>query len=252
MTDITPGVPFQLARIAKLPNVTVAPQPPAPDVEPAPPPPPPRSRQRPRTARSAPPPPPPPPPIPGVGGMARAVPRPPAAPFLSPLEQIRRAAMEAAAGPRVDPGVLAALVWCGLGSGSKHYRPPWAGVGSASSRREDREQGFQAAVRLGLLSHHGTWDITERGLGVLVAHGMLDGKPAPELVTVLVTWGVSDFACGGTPQFVCALSDGLVDCWPQEAARVREREIAWFESWDPGVPFRYFDTVEGFPRGEEL
>lgn len=60
--------------------------------------------------------------------------------------------------PSFDPEIVKAIHWCRLG----RVRP-------------DDEGAFHRAKQLGLLAQDDVWRATERGEGVLIALGLLDG-----------------------------------------------------------------------------
>lgn len=110
-------------------------------------------------------------------------------------------------------GLVAAVAWCRLGS--SRTPKPWA---------EDSD--FREAERLGFLRHHPTWHATAEGEGLLIAAGLLEGKPAPDQRTVHVLWARCDRY--PTPQFVAAFADGLVDAWSEEYRRKREEAEKYY------------------------
>lgn len=137
----------------------------------------------------------------------------------------------------IDVDLVNAIAWCHLGS-SKTERPS--------------EGGFRRAEQLGLLKHHPTWHATERGIGVLIAAGRMEGELAPETVTVHVRWARhSDrFPGTGLAQFIGAWPDGLVDMQPETYDEEREAAEAAYRDWfdDPCAVAEFFTTVERIPR----
>jgi hypothetical protein len=117
----------------------------------------------------------------------------------------------------IDRDVIAALAYCRKGG-----------------PRPKRDSSFHEAKKLGLLAQDPVWRTTEEGDGVLIAVGVLEGKPAPERVTIHVLWArlADGEPSAPWPQFVAAFSDGLVDCMyeayeaQREEAEQRFREVA--------------------------
>lgn len=95
----------------------------------------------------------------------------------------------------IERDLVAALAWCRLGGG-------------ALGRPED-ETAFERAKALGLLAQDDVWRTTDRGDGVLVAAGLLDGSAAPERTAVRVLWARSRRY--PKPQFVRAWSESFVE-----------------------------------------
>lgn len=103
---------------------------------------------------------------------------------------------------RVDPDLIRALHWCRIGN----VRP----IGG---------DAFHRAKQLGLLAQDSVWRATERGEGVLVALGILDGKPAPQRTTLIVLWGLATGFL--TPNLVATWSE-----WEDEVGDGTVREDA--------------------------
>lgn len=137
----------------------------------------------------------------------------------------------------LDIDLVAALAWCRLG-GSKLGRP-------------NHEAAFSRAADLGLLAHDPIWRTTSAGDGVLIALGLLEGKPVAEFVVAHVLWAS---APEGTPQFVAAFSDGLVDAWRDLYAKRRDHvEQEWrdFFALDTHPDaWEFWTTVEHIDRPE--
>lgn len=134
----------------------------------------------------------------------------------------------------IDVDLVNAIAWCHLGSG-RTERPS--------------EGGFRRAEQLGLLKHHPTWHATERGIGVLVAAGRMEGELAPETVALHVRWA-RHRSLGAGAQFVGAWPDGLVDMWPETYDEKREAAEAYYRDWfdDQSEVAEFFTTVERVPR----
>lgn len=137
-------------------------------------------------------------------------------------------------GVLIDGDIVKALQWCRLG----RVRP-------------DDDGAFLRAKALGLLAQDDVWRTTAQGDGVLIAAGLLEGKPEPRLVQFRLLW--ADHGEHYDPSLVAAFSEGLVDSMPEEYERQRrEAERSFCDSWcdhgnDDG-PCRFFTTVETTPR----
>jgi hypothetical protein len=129
----------------------------------------------------------------------------------------------------LDRGLVAALAWCRLGS-SRTPRP-WP-----------TDADFYRAEALGFLRHHPTWHATAEGEGVLIAAGLLSGKPAPEQITVHVLWATCERY--RRPQFVAAWSDGLVDAWSETYRDQRAEAERQFAEWGDERDWTFWTTVE--------
>lgn len=148
------------------------------------------------------------------------------------------AAPAAAANLELDRDLVAALAWCRLG-GQKLGRPA-------------DDAAFGRAKGLGLLAQDPVWRATARGEGVLIALGLLNGAPAPDLATVCVCWAASERFPGA--QFVAAFPDGLADCWTETYKSQLADAQRWFADFgDVSVdgPWRFWTTVETIERPRE-
>jgi hypothetical protein len=96
-------------------------------------------------------------------------------------------------------------------------------------QRPVNNAAFAEAKALGLLAQDDVWRATEQGEGMLIALGLLNGKPQPERALTVCLWAQCEPY--KRPQFVTAWSDGLDDCYPESAGELRvaaEREFAAF------------------------
>lgn len=126
--------------------------------------------------------------------------------------------------PKFDPEIVKAIHWCRLG----RVRP-------------DDPSAFHRAKEMGLLAQDPVWRATPQGEGVLVALGLLEGKPTPKESRVHVLWAVS--AGFPRPQLVAAFSDGLVECFHGHYMdRRRDAEDDWRAFGDEGG-WTFFTTV---------
>lgn len=132
----------------------------------------------------------------------------------------------------LDGDLVNAIGWCRIG-GAHFLRP-------ASSAAHLR------AKALGLLARDNTWRATERGEGVLIALGLLDGAPAPERALVEMLWGCCERY--EKPQFVCSWSESLSDAYPEDAKRVREKAEAWFRDFGDDCGWTFWTTFEHIDR----
>lgn len=98
------------------------------------------------------------------------------------------------------------------------------------------------AERLGFLRHHPVWHATERGIGALIAAGLMPGEPAPEITQTHILWSVKPDR--QHPNVVAAFSDGFVEYWPDEFARVRAEMEENYRAWFPeDETFEFFTSV---------
>jgi hypothetical protein len=133
----------------------------------------------------------------------------------------------------IDEGVVRAVAWCRLGSGRTPR--PWP-----------TDEHFHQAEALGFLRHDPTWHATPEGEGVLIAAGLLDGSPAPELATIHVLWATCPRY--PRPQFVAAWSDGLVECWVETYNEQREEAERFYRDFGDGDEgWTFWTTVEEMP-----
>lgn len=132
----------------------------------------------------------------------------------------------------IDPEIVKVIAWCRIGG--LRYRP----VDDTAAHR---------AKALGLLAQDSTWRATEKGEGVLIVLGLLDGQPAPERACVKMLWARSSRY--DRPQFVCSWAEGLGDAWPDEAARIRAESEAWFRDFGDGTDvWSFWTTTEHIDR----
>lgn len=142
---------------------------------------------------------------------------------MATLEQVEAATL--------DPEIVKAIVWCRLG-----------GV------RPTQDGAFGSAKALGLLAQDDVWRATERGEGVLVALGLLEGARAPGRESVICLWVRTNEH--PSPQ--------MIACWPawfdEVAERARECRInaeAEFESLaGESTGINFWTTTEWIDRAE--
>lgn len=131
---------------------------------------------------------------------------------MATLEQVKAATL--------DIEIVKAIVWCRLG----HVRPTDNGA-------------FERAKALGLLAQDNVWRATEKGEGVLVALGLLDGKPAPRRVEITYLWAREKDQYP-TPTLAGAWPTAYEDHAPHIARAVRrDAEDAFARLVDPGFTF---------------
>jgi hypothetical protein len=125
-----------------------------------------------------------------------------------------------------DVEIVKAIHWCRLG----RVRP-------------DDDYAFYRAKQLGLLAQDSIWRATAQGEGVLIALGLLEGKPTPRRTLITVLWAASD---DFPPQFVASWSGELNDMMTGEAARQREEAEEWFNVHSPidQVHWRFWTTTQ--------
>lgn len=119
-------------------------------------------------------------------------------------------------------------------------------LGSSRAPHPGSDAPFQVALANGLLAHDPIWRATDRGIGALIGAGLIAGEPAPDFVKVHVLWAQlgEGHPSRHWPQFVAAYSDGLVDAWPNEYERERERAEREYLDWlDLGCGATFFVTV---------
>lgn len=139
----------------------------------------------------------------------------------------------------VNAPAIQAVAYCHLGSGR--------------AARPESDTAFGDALRNGLLAHDPIWRATERGIGALVAAGLVAGEPAPEFVRLHILWAQhgDEDPSRHWPQFVAAFSDGIVDAWREhyEAERARA-EADYRDMLDEHYSSidRFFVTVIETPR----
>lgn len=133
----------------------------------------------------------------------------------------------------IDLDIVKAIAWCRIGG--LLYRPA-------------SEDAFHRAKALGLLAQDNIWRATERGEGVLVALGLLEGKPAPRRTMTVLLWARSpNFS---TPHFVTAWGESLDEIYHEEARILRgegERrfaDLARGEVWTFWTTFAFIDLPE--------
>jgi len=124
-----------------------------------------------------------------------------------------------------DPDVLAAVRYCRLGG-----------------PRPTSDDAFARAEDLGLLSHHGTWSATREGEGLLIACGLLPGRPAPRPVELRVVWATEAARPYRDPQAVIAYPASLEESMPEDWGEQRAAAIEWYEGFFDGR-LAYHDTV---------
>lgn len=93
-------------------------------------------------------------------------------------------------------------------------------------QRPVNNAAFAEAKALGLLAQDDVWRATEQGEGMLIALGLLNGKPEPERTLTVCLWARRQPY--SRPNFITAWSDGLEENWPDSAAefrRIAEREL---------------------------
>jgi hypothetical protein len=134
--------------------------------------------------------------------------------------------------------ILAAVAYCHLGS--------------SQAKRPFADTSFREALALGLLAHDPIWRATERGIGALIAAGLMEGEATPDKVTLHILWarhGEED-VCASFPQFVAAYPDGLVDAWHEHylAERKKAEEEYIDMVGDNGRVAEFFITVIETPR----
>lgn len=135
--------------------------------------------------------------------------------------------------PKFDPEIVQALAYCRLGLA-----------------RPERPSAFREAKALGLLAQDDIWRTTEQGDGVLVALGLLEGKPTPKRVLVTVLWA-HDENTGRPAQFVAAWSESPDDCFPETAMLRRAREECdWRDFFDGEHSWSFWTTTEWIDRVE--
>jgi hypothetical protein len=123
--------------------------------------------------------------------------------------------------PPLDPEIVKALHWCRIG----RVRP-------------DDDSAFQRAKQMGLLAQDSCWRATERGEGVLIALGLIEGKPAPRRTFRTVLWAVTDRY---PPNFAGSWSEYEEETYGDD---VRERaEEEWRINF-PDDPWQFFTTTE--------
>jgi hypothetical protein len=128
----------------------------------------------------------------------------------------------------VDPDVVRAVAWCRLG-GPKN--------------RPERDESFYEAERLGLLRHDPIWRATEAGEGVLLAFGLLGGKPAPELAKVTMLW-CRKAHVDAPANLVRGWDEAYAECYPDsfghEVKVAKDDYRQWF---DDGEQLLFWTSV---------
>lgn len=124
--------------------------------------------------------------------------------------------------PKFDPQIVRALHWCRLG----RIRP-------------DDDAAFHRAKQMGLLAQDPCWRATPQGEGVLVALGLLKGKPAPRRLTRWMRWAVNEQYT--TPQLVASWSE-----WEEETGRASDlcRDAEDDFTCESGETWTFFTTVD--------
>lgn len=116
--------------------------------------------------------------------------------------------------------------------------------------RPDDDASFAEAKRLGLLAQDSVWRATERGMGALVAFGLVEGEPAPERLILHATWArhAASSPSAHWPQFVGAWSDGFVDACHEWYLSEKAAAEAHYRTMVDDEVAEFFVTVIETPR----
>ena len=129
----------------------------------------------------------------------------------------------------LDQDVIRAVTWCYLGS-SKAPRP-------------DDNASFDQAKKLGLLVQDPVWGATERGIGALIAAGLMSGCPAPATTGVYLLWARHE---GDVRQDQCigSFPEAIYEYYPEHTAHLREQLEDDYRSFfdDPTEVCEFFTT----------
>lgn len=122
----------------------------------------------------------------------------------------------------IDPDVLRAVAYCRLGG-----------------PRPASDASFHEAKAIGLLDKTPCWGATERGVGALVAAGLMHGEPAPRYSDVVVLWAVSERY--PHPQFVGAWHECQWEHLDHDEVEQEFRNYGAEQGW------RFFSTHSQLP-----
>lgn len=126
--------------------------------------------------------------------------------------------------------VLAAVRYCALGG-----------------NRPLDDAAFSLAKAAGLLAQDNVWRPTERGLGALIAAGLIAGVPEPERRAVRVLWAL--IPDNPHVQFVGAWPDSFAEAFPTAyGIRLEEAQADFAALCEPDLQrLEFFWTAEWVP-----